>query len=94
MTILDRKLRRDLSQLATQAIAIGMVMASGIAMYTMALYALNSLQTSQTNYYQKYRFADIFGNAVRIPEDVIPRIQAIPGVSAIDHRVVFPALLD
>ncbi len=94
MSILDRKLRRDLGHLATQAVAIGMVMASGIAMYTMALYALHSLQTSQTNYYQKYRFANIFCNAVRIPADLMPRIQAIPGVSAIDQRVVFAALLD
>jgi putative ABC transport system permease protein len=94
MSILDRKLRRDLGHLATQAVAIAMVMASGIAMYTMALYALHSLQTSQTNYYQKYRFANIFCNAVRIPADLMPRIQAIPGVSAIDQRVVFAALLD
>ncbi|MBL8891308.1 MAG: ABC transporter permease [Planctomycetaceae bacterium] len=92
--MLDRKLRRDLRQLATQAIAIGLVMASGIAMYTMALYALNSLRTSQANYYQRYRFADIFCNAVRIPENVVPRIQAIPGVSAVDQRVVYAAMLD
>ncbi|MBL8855885.1 MAG: ABC transporter permease [Planctomycetaceae bacterium] len=94
MSILDRKLRRDLGHLATQAVAIAMVMASGIAMYTMALYALHSLQTSQTNYYQKYRFANIFCNAVRIPADLMPRIQALSGVSAIDQRVVFAALLD
>lgn len=92
--MLDRKLRRDLGHLATQAIAIGLVMTSGIAMYTMALYALNSLRTSQATYYQKYRFADIFCNAVRIPENITPRIQDIPGVSAVDQRVVYAAMLD
>jgi putative ABC transport system permease protein len=93
MGMLDRKLRRDLAHLATQAVAIGLVMASGIAMFTMALYALNSLQSSQVSYYQKYRFADIFCNAVRIPENISSRLQAIPGVSAIDQRVVFAAML-
>lgn len=92
--MLDRKLRRDLAHMATQAMAIAMVMASGIAMYTMALYSLNSLKTSQQTYYQKYRFAEIFCSAVRIPEELVSRIQSIPGVSAVDRRVVFPALLD
>jgi putative ABC transport system permease protein len=94
MSMLDQKLRRDMGQMATQVLAIAMVMASGVAMYTMALYSLNSLKTSQQTYYQRYRFADIFCNAVRLPEELVSRIQAVPGVSAVDRRVVYPALLD
>ena len=94
MTMLARKLRRDLQNLALQALAIALVMASGIAMFTMALYSLHSLQSSQQDYYRQYRFADVFCSAVRVPRDVVQRVQAIPGVGTVDSRVVFPALLD
>ena len=60
MSMLDRKLGRDLRQMGTQAVAIGLVMACGIAMFTMALYSLESLRGSQQDYYRRYRFADVF----------------------------------
>ncbi len=94
MTVLDKKLWRDLAGMATQAVAISLVMASGIAMFTMALYALNSLQSSQQDYYRRYRFADVFCGAVRFPESYLTRVQALPGVSVVDGRIVTSALLD
>lgn len=94
MSMLDRKLGRDLRQMGTQAVAIGLVMACGIAMFTMALYSLESLRGSQQDYYRRYRFADVFGTAVRVPNEILPRLQQISGVSQVEGRIVGAALLD
>ena len=43
MTALNRKLLRDLWQMKTQVLAICLVMASGVAMFVMALSTLEAL---------------------------------------------------
>ena len=47
MTALNRKLRRDLWQMKTQVLAICLVMASGIAVFVMALSTLQSLAATK-----------------------------------------------
>jgi putative ABC transport system permease protein len=92
--MLDRKLLRDLLQLTTQAIAIALVMAAGVAMFNMALCALESLTFSRSDYYQRYRFADVFSSAKRVPLTLVPRIEAIEGVSIVAPRIVSGVTLD
>lgn len=94
MIKLDRKLLRDLSQMKGQVIAISMVIAAGIAVFTMAICAYSSLKRGQTNFYRDFRFADVFSNARRCPNSIIPRIEAIPGVSAVETRLMYNVLLD
>ncbi|HEX2339510.1 MAG TPA: FtsX-like permease family protein [Vicinamibacterales bacterium] len=96
MTIsaLNRKLLRDLLAMKGQAFAIAMVVAAGVAMYVMYLANFASLQETQRAYYARQRFADVFASLKRAPLAVAAEIAAIPGVSALEARVVANVTLD
>lgn len=94
MRTLDRKLARNLWHLKGQALAIAVVMACGIATYIMSVGTLHSLRETRDLYYDRYRFGDIFVSLKRAPLSVAERIAALPGVAAVDARVVFAATLD
>jgi putative ABC transport system permease protein len=91
---LNRKLLRDLWAMKGQALAIALVVASGVTMYVMYLSNFESLRRTQQAYYDNQRFADVFVSAKRVPERMAERIAEIPGVSVIDTRVVADVTLD
>ena len=91
---LDRKILRDAWHIRAQIIACALVVAGGINSFV-SLSSLNrSLATSQATFYEEYRFADVFAGAVRAPEPVAQRLAAIPGVAALETRVVARVNLD
>ncbi|MBL1178392.1 ABC transporter permease [Pantanalinema sp. GBBB05] len=94
MPALDRKLFRDLLHLWGQGLAIALVVACGIAIFVAMQTNYQSLQLSQINYYDQYRFAQVFGQLKRAPESVVTQIQAIPGVAQVQTRVVVDVILD
>jgi putative ABC transport system permease protein len=94
MRMLDRKLLRDLRRLWAQALAIALVMASGVATFVLASGAYHSLDETRAAYYLRYRFADVFAQLRRAPKSLLERIEAIPGVAAAEPRVTRLALLD
>lgn len=94
MKRLDQKLLRDLWAMKAQALAIALVMASGIATLIMSLSTVASLRAAQTRYYDTYRFADVFLHLKRAPDALRARIADIPGVAAAQTRVVVDVLLD
>lgn len=94
MRALDRKLLRDLWRLKSQALAIGAVMAVGLAMFVAYLSTFASLQLTQQAYYDRYRFADVFASVRRAPSALRGRLEAIPGVTRVDLRVVADVTLD
>ncbi len=94
MKALDRKLLRDIWGMKSQALAIAMVIVSGLATFVMSLSTLDSLRTTQSKYYRDYRFADVFASLKRAPESLKARIAEIPGVEKIETRVVAEARLD
>jgi putative ABC transport system permease protein len=94
MNTLDRKLIRDLQHLGGQAIAIILIVACGIAGLVTMMSAYNSLQLSQQDYYQGYRFADVFVQLKRAPNSMAEQIRAIPGVAQVQTRVVMDVTLD
>ena len=94
VSMLDRKLLRDLLHIGTQAVAISLVMASGVAMFIMALGALDALTKSKDNYYRDYRFADVFATAKRVPNSLQMRLDTIPGVAKVYSRIVSPVTID
>jgi putative ABC transport system permease protein len=94
MRILDRKLSRDVLRLWAQGLAVAMVMACGVATIILAVGAYRSLSETRNAFYDRYRFGNIFASAVRAPLSLKERISAIPGVSAVELRVVHTALLD
>jgi putative ABC transport system permease protein len=94
MRALDKKLFRDLWGMKGQALAIAMVIASGIATFIMSVSTLDSLILTQFVFYRDYRFADIFASLTRAPESLRGRIQEIPGVQHVETRVFAPVMLD
>jgi putative ABC transport system permease protein len=94
MRALDRKLLRELWRLRSQALAVAVVIASGVAVLVMSLSTLEALQATTDAYYEHYRFADVFASAVRAPKAVAERIARIPGVQSVEARVTRYATLD
>jgi putative ABC transport system permease protein len=91
---LDRKLLRDLSRMKGQVVTIALVVACGIASFVSALTTYESLRSSQREYYETSRFADVFAVLKRAPETLAARIRAIPGVAEVETRLVFDVSLD
>ena len=87
MLALNKKLLRDLWDMKGQALAIGLVISSGVATYLMSVMTLDSLQLTQAVYYRDYRFADVFSSLKRAPESVKSQIADIPGVQTVQTRV-------
>ncbi len=94
LSMLDRKLARDLWHISTQVIAIALVIAAGIAMFNMSLCALGSLKYSRDDYYRSYRFGEVFATAKRVPRSVLPAIERIPGVSVVSVRIASAVSID
>jgi len=94
MTSLNRKLLRDLRRTWAQALAIALVIGSGVAMLVMAYGVSHSLQQTRTAYYERYRFADVFAGLTRAPVSLAERLALIPGVSLLEHRIVGRAIIE
>jgi len=87
VSTLDRKLVRDLLGMKGQALAIALVISSGVATCVMSLAMLHSLEGTLASYYAANRFAGVFAGLERAPEALADRIEAIPGVHAVETRV-------
>ncbi|MYZ48199.1 ABC transporter permease [Propylenella binzhouense] len=94
MRTLDIKLVRDLKRLWAQALAVALVLACGVATLILATGAYRSLEETRSAYYERYRFADVFASATRAPLSVGDTLRAIPGVAAVETRVMRHVLLD
>lgn len=94
MSMLDRKLRRDLWHIKGQVIAISFLIAAGVAVLITMQGALVSLTDTRDAYYDRYRFADVFAFARRAPERLRVQISEIDGVARVDTRIVQDIVLD
>lgn len=94
MSLLDRKLLRDLSALKSQAFAVALVMACGLAMMIMTRSLIRSLETTRDTYYREHRFAEVFARLKRAPHAVAEQLAAIPGVAAVQTGIALQATLD
>ncbi len=94
MNALNKKLFRDFWHLRGQIIATALVVACGIASFVSMRSTYDSLLKTQQNYYSAYRFADVFAHLKRAPESLKPQIEKIPGVAAVNTRVVSEVTLN
>ncbi|MFM8618745.1 MAG: ABC transporter permease [Opitutaceae bacterium] len=94
MSMLDRKLRRDLRALSTQALAVALVMACGLAMMIMTRSLILSLSTTRDEYYGGNRFAEVFARLKRAPHSVEAELAAIPGVAHVQTGIAVQVTLD
>src|SRR5690242_8494376 len=94
ISMLNRKLVRDLIAMKAQALAIAMIVAAGVSMYVMYLSTFDSLYRTRDAYYEEQRFGDVFASLKRAPQRVAEQIAAIPNVSVVETRVVSNVTLD
>ncbi|WP_425072777.1 ABC transporter permease [Sagittula sp. S175] len=94
MQALDIKLLRDFERLWIQGVAIAVVLACGVAILLTAFGMHTALTDTRAAYYERNRFADVFADARRAPNSLLPEIAALPGVYAVEPRVQGLATLD
>ena len=78
----------------TQALAIAMVIVSGVSIFIMSLSTLDSLYETRRSYYRDHHFAHVFATLKRAPLALKQRIEEIPGVDKVETRVVAYVNLD
>ena len=94
MHALSLKLWRELWQLKGQMISIALVVATGTMTVVTMRGSYDSLVQAQQAYYRETRFAQIWAPLKRAPESMRTAVATLPGVTAVDTRVVGAASLD
>lgn len=94
LTALDRKLVRGLFHMWGQAAAIALVIGCGVGVFVMAVSTHRALESAKSLYYERARFAEVFGNLRQAPRSLNARIAEIPGVAQSEPRIVRAVLLD
>ncbi|MCC7539013.1 MAG: ABC transporter permease, partial [Deltaproteobacteria bacterium] len=94
MRALDRKLLRDLWKLRAQGLSVALVVACGITTFVAGRSTLVSLRESQRAFYDRSNFADVFAHISRAPDSVRHELERVPGVAAVETRIVRDVTLD
>lgn len=94
MNHLDLKLLRDLRALKSQALAVALVMACGLAMMIMTRSLILSLDTAREDYYERNRFGHVFASLIRAPLSVADQLAELPGVAATEASIARLVTLD
>ncbi len=84
---LDLKLLRDVRFSPWLFLGIVLLVMSGITLFDASYISYNSLAASYQLTYQKLNMADFTVDLQSAPQDVVKRIQRIPGVKQVDGRV-------
>lgn len=85
---IDRKLLRDLRHLSGPALAIVLVLASGVATFTTGRSMIDALSGTLDRYYATHRFGHLFARLERAPNALLQRIEEVPGVAEAEGRVL------
>ena len=88
MSLLDRKLLRDMYTLRGQVVTIALVVAAGIAVFVASISTYDSLLSGRERFYERERFPQIFVSLKRAPLSIVPQVEAIPGIANVEPRIV------
>lgn len=77
-----------------QALAITLVIISGVATFVMLIGTMDSLTLTRDRFYRDYGFADVFLSLKRAPDSLRQRIEELRGISRAETRVVAEVKLD
>lgn len=94
VSLLDRKLLRDLRALSGQVASIALLVAAGVAVLVGSLSSWLSLRAAQERTYAEGHFGDVFATLHRAPRTLLREVAAIPGLGAVEGRVVGEVRLD
>ncbi|NNE40731.1 MAG: FtsX-like permease family protein [Marinicaulis sp.] len=87
LSMLDRKMLRDLWRIKGQALAIIFVIAAGIALFVMSSGMMIALEETMRAYYERHRFADAYAPVKRAPNHLLADIRNLDGVSTAEGRI-------
>lgn len=90
---LDIKLLRDLRRMWTQVLSIAAITMVGTAAFIILVGTANSIQHTQIEYYEKYRFANLFAGAQYVPNHVADRLRRIDGIGVVTTGIAYTAMI-
>lgn len=94
MSILDKKLKRDLFQSKGMLGAIVAVVAVGIGCLVGFQGTYRNLDSAKNDYYAQCRLADFWMDLKKVPLAQVEELGDIPGISELRHRIVFPVIIN
>lgn len=94
MNLLDRKLLRDILAMRGQVMTIALVVAAGMAVFIASISTYDSLRAGRDRFYTSARFPQVFVTLKRAPLSVVAQLNEIPGVAAVEPRIVRDVILD
>ncbi|WP_271607255.1 ABC transporter permease [Bradyrhizobium sp. CCBAU 11434] len=94
MSLLDRKLLRDINAMRGQVLTIALLVAAGVAVFVGAVSTYESLDTAVERFYATTRFPHVFVTLKRAPLSIVLQLNAIPGVAAVVPRIVREVIVD
>ena len=94
MSLLDRKLLRDISAMQGQVLTIALLVAAGVAVFVGSVSTYVSLRSSCDAFYTAARFPQVFVTMKRAPLSAVARLNAITGVVAVEPRIVREVIVD
>ncbi len=94
MSLLDRKLLRDITAMRGQIITIALLVAAGVAVFVASVSTYGTLEGTRSRFYHDARFPDVFVTVKRAPLAIVSRLNEIPGVTSVEARIVRDVIVD
>ena len=88
MHVLNKKLLRDLWRQKSQFISALIIVILGVMFYSGLNSAYLNLERASERYYEENRFAHLWVNVLRVPENMVEKVQGLPFVEMAAGRVV------
>lgn len=85
---------RDMLARKGQFIALIVLVALGITSYVSFISGYEDLKSSTTETYERLKFADFTTQVLNAPRSALPQIERVPGVAAVEGRLIIDTLLD
>lgn len=94
MSVLDRKLRREVFRAKGILLAIGAIMTVGVLSYVAMRSLYYDLRGAQQSYYRRCRMADFWLSVKKVPLAELDRAARLAGIRQIHPRIQFYATVD
>jgi putative ABC transport system permease protein len=94
VSVLHRKLVRDVFAMRGQVVTIALVVAAGIAVFVASISTYDSLESARERFYAQTRFPQVFVTLKRAPLSVVAQLDEIPGVATVQARIVKDVIVD
>ncbi|MCP4181086.1 MAG: FtsX-like permease family protein [bacterium] len=94
MTVLNRKLYRDIFQSKGMLLAVISIIAVGVALLVGMFATFKNLNNAKSLYYSECRMAGFWLNLKKAPTNAVKNISDINGISDVRERITFPVIVD